>query len=102
MAPADLRKEGSAYDLTLTIGILVASQQITVDIDKYIMGSFLSMEFTTHSWSPPIAIKAKEEGFKGFFPPKQNVKEAAIVAGLDVYGVENVQEVIDFLEEREI
>jgi magnesium chelatase family protein len=62
------------------------------------MGSFLSMEFTTHSWSPPIAIKAKEEGFKGFFLPKQNVKEAAIVAGLDVYGVENVQEVIDFLE----
>jgi magnesium chelatase family protein len=47
---------------------------------------------------PYIAIKAKEEGFKGFFLPKQNVKEAAIVAGLDVYGVENVQEVIDFLE----
>jgi magnesium chelatase family protein len=47
--------------------------------------------------SSPIAIKAKEEGFKGFFLPKQNVKEAAIV-GLDVYGVENVQEVIDFLE----
>jgi magnesium chelatase family protein len=44
----------------------------------------------------PIAIKAKEEGFKGFFLPKQNVKEAAIVTGLDVYGVENVQEVIDF------
>jgi magnesium chelatase family protein len=67
MAPADLRKEGSAYDLTLLIGNSCCSQQITaVDIDKYIIWSS-RWEFTTYSWSPPIAIKAKEEGFKGFF-----------------------------------
>jgi magnesium chelatase family protein len=65
-------------------------------INILLWGAFSRWEFTTHSWRP-IAIKAKEEGFKGFFS-KQNVKEAAIVAGLDVYGVENVQEVIDFLE----
>ena len=101
MAPADLRKEGSAYDLTLTIGILVASGQIKAEeVDKYIIMGELSLDGSLQPirGALPIAIKAKEEGFKGFFLPKQNVKEAAIVAGLDVYGVENVQEVIDFLE----
>ncbi len=101
MAPADLRKEGSAYDLTLTIGILVASQQIEAkDIDKYIIMGELSLDGSLQPirGALPIAIKAKEEGFKGFFLPIQNVKEAAIVAGLDVYGISNVQEVIDFLE----
>jgi len=101
MAPADLRKEGSAYDLTLAIGILVASAQIKADeIDKYVIMGELSLDggLQPIRGALPIAIKAKEEGFKGFFLPKQNVKEAAIVAGLDVYGVENLQEVIDFLE----
>ena len=101
MAPADLRKEGSAYDLTLAIGILVASAQIKADeIDKYVIMGELSLDggLQPIRGALPIAIKAKEEGFKGFFLPKQNVKEAAIVTGLDVYGVENIQEVIDFLE----
>ena len=103
MAPADLRKEGSAYDLTLAIGILAASGQIMADdIDKYVIMGELSLDGSLQpiKGALPIAIKAREEGFKGFFLPKQNVKEAAIVDGLDVYGVENVMEVIDFFEGR--
>ena len=99
MAPADLRKEGSAYDLTLAIGILAASGQIPADdVDKYIIMGELSLDGSLQPIKGvlPIAIKAKEEGFKGFFLPKQNVKEAAIVSGLDVYGIENVTEIIDF------
>lgn len=101
MAPADLRKEGSAYDLTLAIGILVASSQIqTEESEQYIIMGELSLDGSLQPirGALPIAIKAKEEGFKGFFLPKQNVKEAAIVSGLDVYGVENLKEVVDFLE----
>lgn len=103
MAPADLRKEGSAYDLTLAMGILVASGQIKGnDIDKYIIMGELSLDGSLQPIKGvlPIAIKAKEEGFKGFFLPKQNVKEAAIVAGLNCYGLENVKEIIDFFEGR--
>ena len=100
MAPADLRKEGSAYDLTLAMGILVASGQIkTSALDKYIIMGELSLDGSLQPirGALPIAIKAKEEGFLGFFLPKQNAKEAAIVTGLNVYGVDNLQEVIDFL-----
>ncbi len=101
MAPADMRKEGSAYDLTITMGILVASTQIeATDIDQYIIMGELSLDGSLQPirGALPIAIKAREEGFKGFFLPKQNVKEAAIVDGLDVYGVENLQEVINFFK----
>ncbi len=101
MAPADLRKEGSAYDLTLAMGILVASAQInTNEIGNYVIMGELSLDGTIQpiKGALSIAIKAKEEGFKGFFLPKQNVKEAAIVSELDVYGVENLQEVIAFFE----
>ncbi len=101
MAPADLRKEGSAYDLTLAIGILIASSQIKgAEIDRYIIMGELSLDGSLQPirGALPIAIKAKEEGFKGFFLPKQNVKEAAIVSDLEVYGVENLQEVIDFFQ----
>lgn len=99
MAPADLRKEGSAYDLTLAIGILVASGQIVADeVEKYVIMGELSLDggLQPIKGALSIAIKAKEEGFKGFFLPIQNVKEAAIVDGLDVYGIENVTQVIDF------
>lgn len=101
MAPADLRKEGSAYDLTLAIGILSASNQIKAsNVNEYLIMGELSLDGSLQPirGALPIAIKAKEEGFKGFLLPKQNVKEAAIVDGLDVYGVENIQEVIDFFE----
>ncbi len=101
MAPADMRKEGSAYDLTLAVGILAASAQIrSDDVGNYIIMGELSLDGSLQPirGALPIAIKAKEDGFRGFFLPKQNVNEAAIVAGLDVYGVENVTEVIDFFE----
>lgn len=101
MAPADLRKEGSSYDLTLAIGILAASGQInSEEVSKYVIMGELSLDGSLQPIKGvlPIAIKAKEEGFKGFFLPKQNVKEAAIVAGLEVYGVENLMEVIEFFE----
>lgn len=101
MAPADLRKEGSAYDLTIAMGILAASGQINQDeVGKYIMMGELSLDGSLQPirGALPIAIKAKEEGFKGFFLPKQNANEAAIVAGLDVYGIENVTEIINFFE----
>lgn len=101
MAPADLRKEGSAYDLTIAMGILAASGQINQDeIGKYIMMGELSLDGSLQPirGALSIAIKAKEEGFKGFFLPKQNVNEAAIVSGLEVYGIENVTEIINFFE----
>ncbi|RKR13226.1 magnesium chelatase family protein [Maribacter vaceletii] len=101
MAPADLRKEGSAYDLTLALGILTASSQIQSDnLEKYIIMGELSLDGSLQpiKGALPIAIKAREEGFKGFILPKDNVKEAAIVSDLEVYGVENIKEVIDFFD----
>ncbi|HNQ26296.1 MAG TPA: YifB family Mg chelatase-like AAA ATPase [Aquaticitalea sp.] len=101
MSPADLRKEGSAYDLTLAIGILAATGQIKADLleDFIIMGE-LSLDGTLQpiKGALPIAIKAKEEGFKGFILPMQNAKEAAIVDGLAVYGVDTIGEVIRFFD----
>lgn len=101
LAPADLRKEGSAYDLTLAIGILQASGQLVSDtIDQYVIMGELSLDggLQPIKGALSIAIKAQEEGFKGFILPMANVKEAAIVEGLDVYGVENLREVIEFFE----
>jgi len=104
MAPADLRKEGSAYDLTLALGILTASSQIKAEtIDQYIIMGEVSLDggLQPIKGALPIAIKAREDGFKGFILPKQNAKEAAIVNGLEVYGIENIREVIDFFDKGE-
>jgi len=104
LAPADIRKEGSAYDLTIAIGILAATNQIKAEaIHEYVIMGELSLDGSLQpiKGALPIAIKAKEEGFKGFFLPKVNVKEAAIVQGLDVYGVDNVLQVINFFEGKE-
>ncbi len=104
MAPADLRKEGSAYDLTLALGILTASSQIKApNINEYIIMGELSLDggLQPIKGALPIAIKAREDGFKGFILPKQNAKEAAIVDGLEVYGVENITEVINFFDKGE-
>ncbi len=101
MAPADLRKEGSAYDLTLALGILAASSQIKGDhISEYLIMGELSLDGSLQpiKGALPIAIKAREEGYKGFILPKQNAKEAAIVDNLEVYGVENIREVIDYFD----
>jgi magnesium chelatase family protein len=101
MAPADLRKEGSSYDLTLALGILAASAQVKSDgIEKYLIMGELSLDGAIQpiKGALPIAIKAREEGFKGFILPKANAKEAAIVGDLEVYGVDNVKEVIEFFD----
>jgi magnesium chelatase family protein len=103
MAPADIRKEGSAYDLTIAVGILAASEQIRSDkVADYIIMGELSLDGGLQPIKGvlPIAIKAREEKFKGIILPIQNVKEAAIVSGLDVYGVENIKDVIDFFNDR--
>ncbi|MDC6364835.1 MULTISPECIES: YifB family Mg chelatase-like AAA ATPase [Flavobacteriaceae] len=97
MAPADLRKEGSAYDLTLAVGILAASNQIkSDDIEKYLIMGELSLDGNLQpiKGALPIALKAHEEGFKRFILPFENAREAAVVKGLEVYGVNNIEEVI--------
>lgn len=99
MAPADIRKEGSAYDLAIATGILASTEQIKAEnISHYIIMGELSLDGSLQpiKGALPIAIQAKKEGFKGFILPGYNAKEAAIVSGLDVYGVENIKEVIDF------
>ena len=101
MAPADLRKEGSAYDLTFALGILAASQQIKADtISDYLIMGELSLDGSLQpiKGALPIAIQAKKEGFKGFILPEQNAREAAIVSGLEVYGVNNITQVIEFFD----
>ncbi len=104
MAPADLRKEGSAYDLTIAIGILHATGQlVSSDLEQYMIMGELSLDggLQPIKGTLPIALKAKELGFKGIILPKQNAKEAAIVDGLTVYGVENILEVIHFFEGKQ-
>lgn len=99
MAPADIKKEGSAYDLGIAIGILGASEQIAANkISDYLMMGELSLDGTILpiKGTLPLAIKAKKKGFKGIIIPEKNATEAAIVSGIDVYGVKNIREVIDF------
>ena len=101
MAPANIRKEGSAYDLPLAIGILAGTEQIKADkLEQYMLMGELSLDGTLNPIKGvlPIAIKAREEGFKGFILPKQNAREAAVVNNLEVYGVSTIKEVIDFMD----
>jgi len=103
MAPADIRKEGSAYDLPLAIGVLAASDQIKSDeLEKYVLMGELSLDGGLQPIRGvlPIAIQARKEGFKGLILPKENANEAAVVNDLDVYGAENIKEVIDFFDEK--
>jgi magnesium chelatase family protein len=103
MSPADIRKEGSAYDLPLAIGILATSETIKADklSDNLIMGELsLDGNILPIKGALPIAIMAKENGFKGFILPTENAKEAAVVEGLDVYGVENIRQVIGFANDE--
>jgi magnesium chelatase family protein len=99
MAPADIRKEGSSYDLPLAVGILAADGKIDADlISKYVIMGELSLDggLQPIKGALPIAIRAREEGFEGLILPKHNAREAAVVDTLKVYGVENISEVIDF------
>ncbi len=103
LAPADVRKEGSAYDLPIALGILQASAQINSEkLDQYLILGELSLEGFLRPIKGvlPIAIEARKQGFKGFVLPKDNTHEAAIVNKLDIIGVENLQEAIDFFENR--
>ncbi|REE07860.1 Mg-chelatase subunit ChlI-like protein [Winogradskyella pacifica] len=104
MAPADLRKEGSAYDLTLALGILAATNQIKAEnLEDYLIMGELSLDGSLQPFKGalPMAVKAREEGFKGFILPIQNAKEAAIVDDLKVFGVENIMQVINHFDKGE-
>ena len=103
MAPADIKKEGSAYDLPLALGMLAGNNQINSEkLSEYIIMGELSLDgsILPIKGALPIAIMAKEQGFKGFILPEANAKEAAVVEGLEVYGVSKITEVVDFLEEK--
>lgn len=100
MAPADIRKEGSSYDLPLAIGILAAAGQLEVErLDHFLLMGELSLDGSLKpiKGALPIAIKARELGFQGFILPKQNAREAAVVNQLEVYGAETIREVIEFM-----
>lgn len=99
MAPANLRKEGSSYDLPLAIGILAASGTVAPDkLGRYLLIGELGLDGSLQSirGALPIAIAARAQGFEGFILPRQNAREAAVVNNLAVYGVGNITEVIDF------
>lgn len=101
LAPADLRKEGSAYDLPIALSILTASGQIDAkELNQYMILGELSLDGLLRPIKGvlPIAIEARKQGLKGFILPKQNASEAAIVNDIDVIGVESLQEAVDFLE----
>ena len=104
LAPADIRKEGSAYDLTIAIGILAASGQIDAEkLSGYVIMGELSLDGGLQSirGALPIAIQARKEGFKGLILPKVNANEAAIVNDLEVYGMDSLLDVINFFTGKE-
>ncbi len=104
MAPADIRKEGSAYDLPLAISMLASNEMVKLDklADYLIMGE-LSLDggLQPIKGALPIAILARELGFKGMIVPQQNAREAAVVNNLDVYGVDNLKDVVRFFNDEQ-
>jgi magnesium chelatase family protein len=104
MAPADIRKEGSSYDLTIAMGILAANEIIKTDLlEHFVIMGELSLDggLLPIKGALPIAIEARKKGFRGFILPQQNAREAAIVSDLEVYGVKSITEVIAFLNQTE-
>ncbi len=100
MAPADIKKEGSAYDLTIAVGILAASGQVTnEELDDFIIMGELSLDgsILPINGCLPIAIQAKKDGFTRMIVPRQNALESAIVKDLEVFGVNTIVEVVEFL-----
>lgn len=100
MSPADIRKEGAAYDLPIAVGVLVASESVPCqDIDRYMIMGELSLDGSVLPirGALPMAIKAREMGFKALIVPAANATEAAVVNNLDVYGVETLNEVLDLI-----
>ncbi|MDX2001450.1 MAG: YifB family Mg chelatase-like AAA ATPase [Chitinophagales bacterium] len=102
LAPADIRKEGSAYDLPIALGILAASDQMVAekDLSRYIIMGELSLDGSLQpiKGALPIAIQARKDKFDGFILPRQNAREAAIVSDVKIYGADNLREVVDFME----
>lgn len=99
MAPADIRKEGSSYDLPLAIGVMAATGLVSSEkLNRYMIIGELSLDGSLQpiKGALPIAIAARAQGFEGFILPKQNAREAAVVNNLNIYGVENITEVVDF------
>ena len=98
MAPADIRKEGSAYDLTIAVGILTACGIVTSNtVSDYIIMGELSLDGGLRGikGALPMAIKARDLGYKGVIVPKENAQEAAIVNNIEVFGVENLSDLVD-------
>lgn len=104
LAPADIRKTGSAFDLPIAIGVLGASEQIEQPerLAQCVLMGELSLDGTIQpiKGALPIAIQARKEGFKGLIVPKQNVREAGMVNNLAVYGVGHIKEVIEFFADE--
>ncbi|MDR0750176.1 MAG: YifB family Mg chelatase-like AAA ATPase [Tannerellaceae bacterium] len=101
MAPADIRKEGSSYDLPLAVGIMAAAGEIDASrLNEFMIMGELSLDGSLLPVKGvlPIAVKAREAGFKGFILPGRNAREAAVVEGLNVYGMENIREVLEFID----
>ena len=99
MAPADIKKAGSAYDLPIAVGMLAATGQVPADeLEQYIIMGELSLDGSVQpiKGALPIAIQARKEKYKGLILPKANAREAGMVNNLEVYGVENISEVIGF------
>lgn len=100
MAPADIRKEGSSFDLPLAIGILAADNKVPADeLRNYILVGELGLDGKLQPirGALPIAIRARAEKYKGLIVPSQNIHEAAVVNNIDVYGMDNLMDVVNFL-----
>ena len=100
LAPADLRKEGTSFDLPIAIGILAANEDMPKDLlDKYLLIGELALDGTLQPirGALPIAIKARKEGYKGMILPRANAREAAVVNNLEIYGMETLGNVVRFL-----
>ena len=105
MAPADIRKEGSAYDLPIAVGILAGSEQITCsNLSEFLIMGELSLDggLQPIKGALPIAIQARKEGFKSIILPELNAREAAIVSDIEVYGASNLKEVIEHLNGEQL
>jgi magnesium chelatase family protein len=105
LAPADIKKSGTAFDLPIALGVLGASEQLENKeaLSNYVIMGELALdgEIRSIKGALPIAIQARKEGFKGLIVPKMNAKEAGMVNNLNVYGVSHINEVIDFFENEE-
>ncbi len=103
LAPANIRKEGSAYDLTIAIGILAATEQIDAGkVSRYMIMGELSLDGSVQAvrGALPIAMNARRQGFEGIILPQFNAREAAAVGGLKVYGIKDIRQVIDFFDSK--